>query len=111
MTKREKFGVVMQTLAETYRQQVTPLMLEGYWAGLNDLSEGEIGACAKLAIRTCKFMPTPADIRGLVRDVRAIGSAERTALMLEAQRNFTPLTDEQAAEVRASIRRLADAKS
>jgi hypothetical protein len=29
MTKREKFGVVLQTLAEAFNRQITPLMLEG----------------------------------------------------------------------------------
>jgi len=100
MTKREKFGVVLQTLAETFNRQITPLMLEGYWMGLQDLPETEIAAAARLALRACRFMPTPADIRGFVRDVRANGLARSTTLLLEAQRDCVPATADQLAELR-----------
>lgn len=100
MTKQEKFAVVMQTLAETYRQQVTPLMLEGYWSALGDLDEAELAAATKLSLKLCKFMPTPADIRGFVREVRANRLATATTLLLEAQRDCVPATREQLEELR-----------
>lgn len=90
-----KFGIVMQTLAEVYGRQATPLMLEGYWDALSDLRDDEVAAAARLAMRTCKYMPTPADIRGLVREVRANRLAANTTKLIESERDIVPATREE----------------
>jgi len=100
--------VLMETLSETYSRPLTPLMLEGYWMALSDLDESELAAAAKLALRMCKYMPTPADLRGFIRDVRGAGLAIGADLLLEGQRNLVHATPEQLAELHGSWKKYQD---
>ena len=82
-----KFGTVMRALAAVFRQEVTPAMLEGYWMGVGDLTVDELERGARRAIRECRFMPVPAEIRELAgrgkdrrpyhEEHRALPGAER----------------------------------
>lgn len=100
MTKRERFGVLMQMLAETYRVQVTPLMLNGYWSALSQYDEEVLAWAIERAISICKFMPTPADVRESIREVRANALGSDTVLLLEGRRGWTPPTPEQMEEIK-----------
>ena len=52
-------------LGETYRQSVTKFTIEAYAVGLEGLSDEQVLVAGKRAIQTCKFMPTPAELRDL----------------------------------------------
>ena len=114
MTKHERFGVLMQMLSETYHRPLSPLMLEGYWSALQGYDDAVLAHAVKRAIGICKYMPTPADIRESVREVKANRVLGTTDRMLEGKRGWTPPTPEQMEEIRAirkQARSLADVKS
>jgi hypothetical protein len=50
-------------LGELYRQELTPLATIAYQEALRDLSIEAMNAGFKEAIKRCKFLPTPAEIR------------------------------------------------
>jgi len=73
MTKRESFVTLMEMLGETFNRPLTGGLLEGYWLVLEDLTEAEMRAAVKGALMSSKFMPTPGELRAVIR--RPIGSA------------------------------------
>jgi len=52
-------------LGETYRQSVSEATIEAYAVGLEGMAESQVLQAGKRAIQTCKFMPTPAELRDL----------------------------------------------
>lgn len=60
------FRQCLGQLAAAFRSEVTTLMLQGYWLGLNDLSLVEVKTAARAALKRCEFMPTVAGLRELV---------------------------------------------
>jgi hypothetical protein len=52
-------------MATVFRTELTPTMLELYWMGLEDLEPPELGKAAARAMRECRFMPVPAELREL----------------------------------------------
>lgn len=66
---RVRFGTVIQALAATFRVDVTEALLEGYRIGLDDLEQELFEQAARRALRECRFMPTPAELRSFARSV------------------------------------------
>jgi hypothetical protein len=48
---------------EIFHQEITPLAVVGYLEALRDLSIEQLNRGCALALRNCKFMPRPAEIR------------------------------------------------
>lgn len=60
---RQKFVTTLGAVAAAFRQELSTPMIEGYWLGLSDMTlEGFAAACQK-CIRTCRFMPSAAELR------------------------------------------------
>ena len=69
-SERSRFVIVVSALGATFQREVTEAFLEGYWIGLNDLSLPSLEWAAREAIQTCKFMPTPAELRELTGEMK-----------------------------------------
>ncbi|MES1164170.1 MAG: hypothetical protein ABUR63_00315 [Verrucomicrobiota bacterium] len=52
-------------LSETFRQPLTEAAIEGYIEALEDLDQAVINMARKRALRECRFMPTPMELREL----------------------------------------------
>lgn len=63
MTPAQAAATAVTTLSETFRQPLTDAAVEGYIAGLEDLPEELIRMALRRALRECRFMPTPAELR------------------------------------------------
>jgi hypothetical protein len=50
---------------ETYRQSVSEVTIEAYAAGLEGMTDEQVLVAGKRAIQSCKFMPTPSELREL----------------------------------------------
>lgn len=69
-TKDEtRFRAAITALAEAYRQTITPATLHAYLLGLDDLSIDAIEGAVRKALRTCRFMPAPIELRELSGEV------------------------------------------
>ena len=60
---RHEFTKIMFVLAETFKEPMSDLRLEGYWLGLSDLPLDNIRDAAAQAVRACKFFPRPSELR------------------------------------------------
>lgn len=65
MSDAVKVAKVISVLCEAFRQKPTEAMFAAYQMGLGDLPVESVEAAAQRAIRTCKFMPTVAELREL----------------------------------------------
>jgi hypothetical protein len=90
---REKFTIGLRALAAAFRTEVTEALIEGYWLGLEDIELALVGAAMRRALRECRFMPTPAELRGFGRHAQAVAlppadqcRAERRRLEAERER-------------------------
>ena len=69
--KRVALGVVTRFrnaiagMALTFRRDVAEVLFDGYWMGLSDLPIEATEHAVQRAIRSCKFMPTVAELREL----------------------------------------------
>lgn len=59
---KERFQRVISTLARTFRVEPDPLMLEGYWIGLEDQSIEGVETAVRSLLKKAEFMPAPAVI-------------------------------------------------
>lgn len=62
---RKAFAPALFIVAETLGAKVSDVALEGYWDALQDLSLAAFQVACKRALRECKFMPRPAELREL----------------------------------------------
>jgi hypothetical protein len=62
---RQDFAIVIAALSETFGRDASEATVYGYWLGLNDLPIDSVKDAASRALRSCKFMPTPAELREL----------------------------------------------
>ena len=69
-TDAERFAIVMNALGAAFNRPITPAVLTAYEMGLEGLTINEIEAAAKRALQTCRFMPTPAELRELAGDAK-----------------------------------------
>lgn len=70
MTKHETFSALITMLCEGFGRPPTAGLLELYWIVFKDLGESEMKAAIGRAAAECKFMPSPAELRGFVRAPR-----------------------------------------
>ena len=62
---KSKFVELIQSVAGTFRQQVTDSLLDGYWMGLSDLTLDQLNLACHRSLRACEFMPTVKELREL----------------------------------------------
>ena len=60
-----EFVQVIQALAENFNRECSSITLGAYWMGLDDVPIDVLKTAARTAIRSCKFMPTCAELRQL----------------------------------------------
>lgn len=73
-SEKATFTVGLQALASVFGREVTPALIEGYWIGLEDVELAALGQAMRRAIRECKFMPTPVELR----DFAGMGKYRKT---------------------------------
>lgn len=74
---RSEFAIILAALCETFGREASTATTYGYWLGLSDLTLPAVKDAATRAIRSCKFMPTPAELRELA----GVASASDRALL------------------------------
>lgn len=57
-------------LAEAFGRTLSAVTIDAYRIGLRGLTPEQIQVATEAALRTCKFMPTPAELRELAGDFR-----------------------------------------
>lgn len=77
MTAKDKtrLSVALTGLAEVFNEPMTEAKIEAYLYALGDLAIDDLEAAAAVALRTCRFMPRPVELRELVEQ-RTGGDAE-----------------------------------
>lgn len=65
----EKFSGLITAMAATFGREADTAMMSGYEMGLGDLPIEAIARAVRTAIRTCKFMPTAAELRDLAGEL------------------------------------------
>lgn len=82
-------------LAEAFGKTVSPGMFKAYQLGLRGLSGGQVAAATQRALETCRFMPSPAELREMLfikvedRAVKAWLAFERAVVMNGYARSVT----------------------
>jgi hypothetical protein len=71
-------------LAEAFGRKLTKTTIEAYAIGLRGLSDQQIKKASEAAIQSCKFMPSPAELRELAGVARVSDRAELAWLALES---------------------------
>lgn len=69
-------------LAETFRQTASKPMLTGYAMGLEGIPTDRLKAAVRTALRTCKFMPTPIELRELAGELKITDRAVRAFMAM-----------------------------
>lgn len=70
-------------LAEAYGRLATEVTFRAYIAGLEGLTVEQIETGVNRALKTCKFMPTPAELRELSGELRANDRAVKAWIVFE----------------------------
>lgn len=108
-TDAERFAIVMNALGAAFTRPITPAVLTAYEIGLEGLTIDEIEAAAKRALQTCRFMPTPAELRelagGLKPEDQAVLAWETAVRAVENYGWYHSVQFEDAA-ITATIRSL-----
>lgn len=63
---RKAFAEAMLTLCETFNDPISDLKIEAYFDALGEFEIQRVTGAIKMALRQCKFMPRPADLRELI---------------------------------------------
>lgn len=80
-----RFTQMLGVVAESFEKELTDGMARGYWAALQDLPMAEVTRAMQDALKTCEYMPRPANIRKLAGRAE-LGSDHRAALAWQAVR-------------------------
>lgn len=75
--------MVMAALASTFRVQLQPFQLEGYFMALSHLDDERFAAAAKRAMATCKHMPMPTELIEIAGDDRMHRETKKILAELE----------------------------
>ena len=77
-TKQFRAAVVMAvaTLSEAFGRTSTEATVRAYTIGLEGLSPEQVERATGIALRSCKFMPSPAEIRELSGEAKSADRAE-----------------------------------
>jgi hypothetical protein len=70
-------------LAEAFGRQATDVTFRAYIAGLEGLSVEQIEIGVNRALRTCKFMPTPAELREMSGELKGGDRAVKAWIVFE----------------------------
>lgn len=62
-SERKDLSRAIAMMAETFRQQITPLTIAGYLGALDDLDCRGVMSAIRESMRSSKFMPSPAELR------------------------------------------------
>lgn len=60
---KEQFATALSGMAEIFRSDLSAVALGGYWSALNDLTVAAFRKGVESCLRSCRFMPAPAEIR------------------------------------------------
>jgi hypothetical protein len=60
---RPAFLQLLALLGETFHQPITEARIAGYWLGLDDLPLAALQAAVREALRSCRFFPSPVELR------------------------------------------------
>ena len=100
------FSVMISGLAEVFpgnSASFSPARARAYWIALEDVPRDALNLAAKIALQTCRYMPTPAELRDFAgvnttaeqraeRAFEIVNHAMRT-LSRDASVNFGPLVN------------------
>lgn len=80
---KQRLAVSVGALGEAFRQKITKETILAYEFGLDDLEAEQIELAVRHGIKSCKFMPTPAELRELanVGELSPAVRAERAWLV------------------------------
>lgn len=89
MTKAEKdryggIAAAVTLLAEGYNRQATKATFHAYIAGLEGLTVAQIEDGVNRALRECKFMPSPAELRELSGELKGQDRAVKAWMAFES---------------------------
>jgi hypothetical protein len=65
-----RFTTVIRALAALFNREATEPLAHGFWLALSDLPMEAVERGAARAMRDCRFMPTPAELRELAGEMR-----------------------------------------
>lgn len=74
-SQRQDFAAMLATLATTFNRPVTELLADAYWTALQDIPPNDLRAAVTECLRSCRFMPTPAEIREKCQPNHALAAA------------------------------------
>jgi hypothetical protein len=84
---RTEFALCVAALAEAFGRQSSKATQFGYWLGLQDLPLSSVQAATAKALRQCKFMPAPSELRELAgestEDERAVLAWDRVVFAVQ----------------------------
>ena len=60
------FAIAIGALFASFGQDATQAIMQGYWLGLNDLELTQVQQSVAIALKRCKFLPKPAELRDLL---------------------------------------------
>lgn len=63
---KKDFAVAVGALFASFGQDSTQALMQGYWLGLNDLELHQVQIAVASALKRCKFLPRPAELRDLL---------------------------------------------
>ncbi len=87
----ETVAICLGMLAEAFGRQASVPMIEAYRIGLAGLLPQQIKTAAAAALQSCKFMPSPAELRELSGVLRTSDRAEKAWLaFIEAVAKYGP---------------------
>ncbi len=85
---------------EIYRQELTPLAVVAYREALKDLSVKALNLGFELALKNCKFIPNPAEIRAYAAECPAPAPTEGCELCRGTGWRVVPRMDGQGDHAR-----------
>lgn len=66
---REQFSLLIEALASAFSIDASAGLVLGYWMGLKDMALADIEGAIDRALRECKFMPKPVELRALAGEM------------------------------------------
>lgn len=67
---RPRFVVALSALASTFNREPSDAMLAGYWIGMAGLPVEAVEHACQRALRSCRFMPVPAELREMAGEMK-----------------------------------------
>jgi hypothetical protein len=83
LAEKTAVGTAVAVLAEAFNRKATKPMAEAYRIGLSGLTAEQITTATARALQSCKFMPTPAELRELSGESRLSDRAEQAWAIFE----------------------------